>query len=73
MNEIELSGEEWGRLLARSGMRSNACSASSSTTAELPCGMRKKPLITWGAAIFLSAFMAEMNPSTEPNIMAVCF
>jgi len=47
-------------------MPSNACSASSNTTAESPLDMRKKPLITWGCHL-PQCFYGYDETSTEPS------
>jgi len=47
--------------IIRSGMPSNACSASSSTIAELPLDTRKRLLIHGDAVVFLGTFMTQMK------------
>jgi len=53
--------------IIRNVMPSNACSASSSTTAESPLDMRKKPLITWGCCHLPQCFYGYDETSTEPR------
>jgi len=59
--------------IIRSGIRSNACSASSSTTVELPLDTRKRLLITWGCCHFPRYFYGSDETSTEPSLERAFF